>query len=146
MSGIIYEVVREVEKEVVLMDPQEPAAASLPEAPSFDALADGMSLQASLPDAISHEAPRAENCTFSESSAIPQHSDTHDAPVPMMVDEPLQSSELVQVVPSASPEPRVLKTVRKTEVQVLCPQHNPVRINHHRFETSSTHCINHCIN
>ncbi len=29
---------------------------------------------------------------------------------------------------SAPPEPRVLKTIRKTEVELLCHQHNPVRI------------------
>jgi hypothetical protein len=28
---------------------------------------------------------------------------------------------------SSPPVPRVLKIVRKAEVQVLCPQHNPVR-------------------
>lgn len=30
--------------------------------------------------------------------------------------------------PTADTEPRVLKTIKKNEVQLLCNQHNPVRI------------------
>ena len=29
-----------------------------------------------------------------------------------------------------TPEPQVVKTIRKTEVELLCNQHNPVRIRH----------------
>ncbi|EMD35808.1 hypothetical protein CERSUDRAFT_156544 [Gelatoporia subvermispora B] len=86
-SGIIYNVVREVEKEVVLLDPQ--ASATLPTPPK-------------------------------EMGEIPAAGEQ-----PMDVDgtaqPPAQSSD-------STPDPagpRVLKLIRKHEVQVLCPQHNP---------------------
>lgn len=96
-NGIIYEVLREVEKEVVLTDPQEATADTLPEA-----------------------AP---------SSAVVEPFDNFYAmPVPMIVDElqPFELSISPATGPAGTPGPRVLKVVRKSEVQVLCPQHNPV--------------------
>ena len=100
-NGIIYEVLSEVEKEVVLMDPQDTAGVVAP-------------------------------ATSSNLEKTDQGSCLEVAPVAMALDEPLtvslpmESAEPSPVQPPSSPEPRVLKVIRKTEVKVLCSQHNPV--------------------
>lgn len=78
-GGIVFSVVREVEKEVVLLEPSVSVA---------------------------------------------------DAPSQMEVDVPLPEANMdANVVTGTSlTSSRVLKIIKKYEVQVLCPQHNPVRL------------------
>ncbi|EPQ53152.1 JmjC-domain-containing protein [Gloeophyllum trabeum ATCC 11539] len=99
-AGIVYTLLREVEKEVVLIDPsinaqplQHPAVPS--HVPSYP-LADKASHLIQRPDAMQVD-----------SSAMPQ------------------PCGAVAPVPPSEAAPRVLKIIKKTEVQCLCPQHNP---------------------
>lgn len=80
-SNILYNVVREVEKEVLLVGPTAPTTA-IPTAPA--------------------------------------------APDAMQVDSVPSTDAQGISGPVAHAEPLVLKTIKKFEVQVLCPQHNPV--------------------
>ncbi|GLB42769.1 putative jmjN domain containing protein [Lyophyllum shimeji] len=80
-SGIMFTVVREVEKEVVLLEPLTPAPTTL--------------VTPAPPDAMQVDAGAA-------------HPDVNG-----MATDP-------------SPSSRVLKVIKKHEVQVLCSQHNPV--------------------
>ena len=82
-SGIIFNVLKDVEKEVVLLDPQPPA----PPPPAVQNLADG---------------------TLS------------------MGDAHMDALPFVSAPSHAEIWPRVLKIIRKVDVQVLCAQHNPV--------------------
>ncbi|OCH87758.1 hypothetical protein OBBRIDRAFT_759285 [Obba rivulosa] len=88
-NGIVYSIVREVEKEVVLLDPQAPA---------------------SLPIPPTDLTPGAVSSTGEQ---------------PMDVDRVLQPPAQSSVPTPEPTEPRILKVIRKHEVQVLCPQHNP---------------------
>lgn len=84
-NGIVFTVLREVEKEVVLLDP---GTSNPPETP--------MHIDPPLPG---------------DDGAVA----AHVAPVPGPIDEPADISS------------RVLKVIKKVEVEVLCSQHNPVR-------------------
>ena len=87
----MFSVLREVEKEVVLLDQIVEASNMVPE---------------------SREMPT------DPSSIGPEHA-------------PHQTGDSLTAVSG----PRVLKVIRKAEVQVLCNQHNPVRSNHYLYAT-----------
>ncbi|OBZ73253.1 Lysine-specific demethylase 4D [Grifola frondosa] len=88
-SGIVYHVLREVEKEVVLLDAQ----GVLPASNEFDDMA-------------------------VNPNGVPQENI-------MDVDHAVHVVGAPDTVHAQSPGPRVLKLIRKLEVQVLCMQHNP---------------------
>ncbi|KAL1942341.1 hypothetical protein VTO73DRAFT_6405 [Trametes versicolor] len=118
-SGIVFKVLREVEKEVVLLDGQAPAPAPTP-AP------------ASVPTPTPTPAP-----TFSapdETIYVPIDPALAEQPMDMDVDPRITASVATASEPGAepqdpqhqpSPSPQVLKRIKKTEVEVLCHQHNP---------------------
>ncbi|KAH9916071.1 uncharacterized protein B0H18DRAFT_1039143 [Fomitopsis serialis] len=88
-NNIVYKELREVEKEVVLLDPRrQPDGFQVP----MDA--SGISIAGA------------------------------EQVLPVPIDPSLQMATTF-TAPSGQSEPRVLKLVKKTEVQVLCPQHNP---------------------
>lgn len=100
-SGIVYKVVREVEKEVVLLD--SPTLVPPPPPPP--------------PILLLHP------------HTVQEHG--NEQAQPMQVDPttpaPLSSGSQVETLElQASPSPQVLKTIKKMEVEVLCHQHNPV--------------------
>ncbi|KAI0819764.1 hypothetical protein BC628DRAFT_1400914 [Trametes gibbosa] len=105
-NGIVFTVLREVEKEVVWLESQPPAPSHTP-APTCAAPSEGIS------------------ASFDPSVA--EHSMDVDidpillGPVTTTTSEPVQG--VAQHQPS--PSPQVLKTIKKTEVEVLCHQHNP---------------------
>ncbi|KAI0696985.1 hypothetical protein C8T65DRAFT_662929 [Cerioporus squamosus] len=106
-SGIVYKVVREVEKEVVLLDSQAVVPAPPPPPPIL--LLHPHSTQAQDP-AIPAAAYGSEQAQRMEVDSTPA--------------APLGSESQVDTAERAA-SPRVLKTIRKTEVEVLCHQHNP---------------------
>ncbi|KAI8977854.1 hypothetical protein BD414DRAFT_157532 [Trametes punicea] len=105
-NGIVYRVLREVEKEVVLLDSQ--AAASI-SAPAPSAPEDMPSI--SVDPALTGEQPMAVD------------QDALNNPSSLSVPQPLAVTEAQSY--QSSPSPQVLKVVKKTEVEVLCHQHNP---------------------
>ncbi|KAF5378159.1 hypothetical protein D9615_007617 [Tricholomella constricta] len=80
-SGIHFSVLRDVEKEVVLLEPTTPTPTAL----------------------VIHAAPDA-----------------------MQVETSAPSTDFSGMITDPAPSSRVLKVIRKLEVQVLCAQHNPV--------------------
>ncbi|KAI0366449.1 hypothetical protein BV20DRAFT_971775 [Pilatotrama ljubarskyi] len=101
-SGIVYRVLREVEKEVVLLDNQ---ATVPPPAPTSSAPPETASIP--IDPALAGEQPMDVDLgvvTLSEPPAT--------QPQPQQQHQP-------------SPSPQVLKRIKKTEVEVLCHQHNP---------------------
>ena len=108
-SGIVYKVVKEVEKEVVLLDSQTLAQAPPPRPPPPILLLhpDVAQIQASI-------------------ASAPMQGIEHSGPIEVDSDVAPAPPDPVTVERQASPSPRVLKTIRKTEVEVLCHQHNPV--------------------
>ncbi|RPD58315.1 hypothetical protein L226DRAFT_536736 [Lentinus tigrinus ALCF2SS1-7] len=106
-SGIVYKVVREVEKEVVLLDSQPSAPAAPPPPPPPVLLLH--------PDSAHMQAP-----------VTPAYVNGVEGAQPMEVDPTAPAPTGPEAVERyTSPSPRVLKTIRKTEVEVLCHQHNP---------------------
>ncbi|TFY57769.1 hypothetical protein EVJ58_g6826, partial [Rhodofomes roseus] len=86
-NNIVYQEVREVEKEVVLLDSRQPNAVNIP------------------PGAPSTGVAGTEQA--------------------MPIDPSLTIASALATPSFAQSEPRVLKLIKKIEVQVLCPQHNP---------------------
>ncbi|RDX44633.1 hypothetical protein OH76DRAFT_1408862 [Lentinus brumalis] len=99
-SGIVYKVVREVEKEVVLLD--SPTLVPPPPPPP--------------PILLLH--PHAAQEHGNEQAQPMQVDPT--TPAPLSSGSQVETLEL-----QASPSPQVLKTIKKMEVEVLCHQHNP---------------------
>jgi hypothetical protein len=85
-SGIVFNVLREVEKEVVLLDPGTSAPINPPPEST---------------NPVGH--PAGENGMN------------------------VHATQLTSGVENSAPAARVLKVIKKVEVQVLCTQHNPVR-------------------
>ncbi|KAM5532458.1 hypothetical protein V8D89_013874 [Ganoderma adspersum] len=106
-NGVVYRVLREVEKEVILVDNQPPRRQPTPPPPPP---APGI--------LILHPAhqPRPPAPIGPSGAAAGDH--------PMDVD-PVHTSSARTEDP---PEPRVLKSIRKTEVELLCHQHNPATL------------------
>ncbi|KAI0631611.1 hypothetical protein C8Q77DRAFT_1159385 [Trametes polyzona] len=128
-SGIVFKVLREVEKEVVLLDGnQAPAATPAPTPASEPA---PTTLSAPLSEAASSSPADAGLATGQPMDVDPAML-TVARPVAMS-SEPLpaefQSQSEAQPPQQPqyqhSPSPQVLKRIRKTEVEVLCHQHNP---------------------
>ncbi|KAJ2986290.1 hypothetical protein NUW54_g9828 [Trametes sanguinea] len=120
-SGIVYTILREVEKEVVLLDNQASASDPTPEPVSS-----ATPTMAAVPidPALMGDQPMDVDPSYAPDAAAPS------------VDGPLTSSSTASVPQphigaqpqphQASPTPQVLKLIKKTEVEVLCHQHNPV--------------------
>ncbi|PIL32652.1 transcription factor [Ganoderma sinense ZZ0214-1] len=106
-NGVVYRVLREVEKEVILVDNQPPRRQPTPPPPPP---APGILIL--HPD---HQ-PRPPTPAGPSGVAAGDH--------PMDVD-PVHTSSAPTEDP---PEPRVLKSIRKTEVELLCHQHNPATL------------------
>ncbi|KAI0357046.1 hypothetical protein OH77DRAFT_1422521 [Trametes cingulata] len=102
-NGIVYRVLREVEKEVVLLDSQGPVP---PPAPTPSAPPDGDSVP--IDPALVGEQPM---------DVDPGHATLS---LPTTQPQPQQPQQH-----QPSPSPQVLKRIKKTEVEVLCHQHNP---------------------
>ncbi|KAI0667355.1 hypothetical protein C8Q78DRAFT_1147524 [Trametes maxima] len=117
-NGIVFKVLREVEKEVVLLD-NKPHTPTLTAAPT------------PTPALTSAPAPAPPAPILAGPASIP-------------IDPALTGEHLMDVDPStiaapsvppaqlegqpqhqSSPSPQVLKVIKKTEVEVLCHQHNP---------------------
>ena len=108
-NGIVYRVLREIEKEVVLLDNNAPAPVPPPPAPEPSVLQlypNPGDNTAPVDSALSGEQPMEVDPTGEGApSALPAGAQRQHQP---------------------SPSPQVLKTIKKTEVEVLCHQHNPV--------------------
>lgn len=100
--NIVYNIVREVEKEVLLFESQGPSAP-----------------QAVAPDPL---------------DAMP-HANSSDE-MDMGAAQP-PAAQGVQPIA----EPQVLKLIKKFEVEVLCPQHNPVRFFRRIFQLINKNCV-----
>ena len=145
-QGIVYKLLQEVEKEVILTDPSPSTKHS-------------SSSQSTVPSATRQAPPEPipmppmTHFGMGESS-LPSHINLSDSsatvPAPMVIDVSLGNS--FRPIPAASTsthtardavpqvtrdnirdtftsaEPRVLKTIRKWEMHILCSQHNPVRV------------------
>ncbi|OSD00357.1 hypothetical protein PYCCODRAFT_1437481 [Trametes coccinea BRFM310] len=117
-SGIVFTVLREVEKEVVLLDNHQPSASEL--APVSSAAPNIAPVP--IDPALMSEQPMDVDPSYGPDAAAPS------------VDASLTSSTISVPQPHAgaqpqphqpSPTPQVLKLIKKTEVEVLCHQHNP---------------------
>lgn len=135
-SGIVFRVIQEVEKDVIILDhhvgaPSPPPPPPPPRLPSpssnpylhLFSLTKAAATPLSVPpptekpqqsmDVDDVQPPLAQSCSV-PSVTIP----SANLPGPP-IEQPHQ--------PSSSPQPQVLKIIKKTEVEVLCHQHNPVR-------------------
>ena len=120
-SGVAYRVLEDIEKEVVLLEPE--IAAPISHSPSTVGTVDGMNVDQIQP---STGIPTAPQSTSAATNADVQISVTHSAGIPgSTTQQPIASSSSI---PTPRREgPRVLKTIKKLLVEVLCSQHNPVR-------------------
>ena len=145
-QGIVYKLLQEVEKEVILTDPS----------PSTEHLSSSQhTMPSPTPQAPSEPIPMPPipHSAIVEAS-LPTHVNPSDGtitvPAPMVIDVPSGNSlrptpaasasadtahdAVLQVTSdnirgtSTSAESRVLKTIKKWEMQILCSQHNPVRV------------------
>ncbi|EJF57709.1 hypothetical protein DICSQDRAFT_111328 [Dichomitus squalens LYAD-421 SS1] len=112
-NGIVYEVLREVEKEVILLDNQPPIRQPTPPPPP--------------------PGPGVLVLHPGHASVVPQPSHTPAGDQPMQVDPHVPFHDGgKEDGPSAqreeTPSPQVLKTIRKMEVELLCHQHNPATL------------------
>ncbi|KAH9895782.1 hypothetical protein C8Q73DRAFT_689416 [Cubamyces lactineus] len=108
-NGIVYRVLREIEKEVILLD--NPATHA-PAATSSSFLSAPMDLTSSCIDPM----------LLGEQPMDVDPSNCADRTAPSSV---LQPSSAVTQGHQPSPSPQVLKLIKKIEVEVLCHQHNP---------------------
>ncbi|KAF8493306.1 JmjC domain, hydroxylase-domain-containing protein [Gautieria morchelliformis] len=124
-NGVAYRVLEDIEKQVVLLEPETDPASQLP----LTSMAiDGPQNNQSQ---MSAGTPSAMKSPPTLTAALP--TPIVQAPVlPESVAQlPTLSSPSLPVVSTSTPKeegPRVLKTIKKLLVEVLCPQHNPVVI------------------
>ena len=106
-NGVVYRVLREVEKEVILVDNQPPRRQPTPPPP-----------------------PPAPGILILHPDCQPRSPVPSGPPGATAGDQPMEvdPARIASASNDHPPEPRVLKTIRKTEVELLCHQHNPVRI------------------
>ncbi|KAI0340988.1 hypothetical protein BDW22DRAFT_1378501 [Trametopsis cervina] len=93
-QNIVWNVVREVEKEVILIDDQPQPSTPAPPPPLDTVFSSELDLMVAEPGLMDVEMPQ-------------------------------DVSQVTAPVLDTSPEPKVLKRIKKTEVEVLCSQHNP---------------------
>ncbi|KAI1789319.1 hypothetical protein LXA43DRAFT_1021605 [Ganoderma leucocontextum] len=115
-NGIVYTVLREVEKEVILVDNEPPRRQPTPPPPP-----PGPGILILHPDCQ----PRVPAPTG------PSGITAGDPPMDVDLVPASSAREPVQTASAQSkdpPEPQVIKTIRKIEVELLCHQHNPATL------------------
>ncbi|KAI0776874.1 hypothetical protein BD413DRAFT_610467 [Trametes elegans] len=114
-NGIVFKVLREVEKEVVLLDSQSSANNAQPPQsttlPAYSMPSDPSGVD-STSDCIDPALIAEEHTMDIDSYAM--------HPAPSMSPQSQMERQY-----QGSPSPQVLKVIKKTEVEVLCHQHNP---------------------
>ena len=119
-AGVAYRVVEEVDKEVLLLEPEVAAAPKVVDVagPRQGGSAGGMDVDQDRQTAD----PMAPRVPYQPASSF--------SPAVPPGQPPVASSSVSLPAPGIEQRegPRVIKTIKKLLVEVLCAQHNPVRL------------------
>ena len=120
--GIAYRVLEDIEKEVVLLDPEAAVPPSHP--PPTPVTLGGMEVDQTQPSTRIPATPHLPSSVSNADAQMPiaQPSDMSGS----ATQQPVASSSSIPVSPRQREGPRVIKTIKKLLVEVFCPQHNPV--------------------